>query len=281
MEELKCEYCDSVFKYKSTLINHKKRAKFCLEIQKKKNVIVIEDLKTCQFCKTKYASNVFNRHLLTCKSKDKTELEIYKEKFKMLQDETNKIIIEKDLIIAELRGQIAAKDEFYKKEHECLMEIAKQPKTKVTNTTNNKILNLAPLDLSLNRIKNILDTEFDHNYGCSGQKGVAEFTKEKLLLDDNGNLNYVCTDFDRKVFKYKDSAGELRKDTKAKKLTSKLLEAGLLEKNQNTTKDWCVNEEGDIISEKHHFMATKVAEINNIENDNSVFVKELSAITVP
>lgn len=38
MSNFKCEFCDSSFLRKNTLINHQKTAKFCLDIQGKDNL---------------------------------------------------------------------------------------------------------------------------------------------------------------------------------------------------------------------------------------------------
>lgn len=273
MEEFFCEYCKHSFKTATVLKNHQRRTKYCIDIQQKLNINIVKDLKKCIHCLNDFSPHLMNRHLLTCKVYKENIINELLEKNKQLEMRLS----EKDLIILKLETELNIVKEEHKEDKECIKEIAKQTKTKVTNNTTNKILNLTPLDLSVERIKDVIQSQFDHNYVSGGQKGVAEFAKEKLLTDDDGNLNYVCTDFDRKVFKYKDDSGEVRKDTKAKKLTNKLVKAGLMEKNQDTTQEWCSGR--SVLDGKH--LNDKMAEINNIENDNTNFVKELSAITVP
>jgi hypothetical protein len=49
-----------------------------------------------------------------------------------------------------------------------------------------------------------------------------------ILRDENGNLNYLCTDLSRKIFKFKNKIGQLEKDVNAQKLTNLLTENGIL-----------------------------------------------------
>jgi hypothetical protein len=49
---------------------------------------------------------------------------------------------------------------------------------------------------------------------------MARFANSHLLRDEDGNLNYVCTDPARHVFKYKGADGEIERDIRAKKLTN-------------------------------------------------------------
>lgn len=292
MENYKCEFCGKILKNKYILKTHKMRTKSCLEIQKKNTENVENDLEKCEFCYKLFASNNFIRHMETCKIKKNYEKDNYQKIIIDLRkqlEEKDKIIAEKDIKILEKNRTIKDKNrtikelkDISKQDHETITEIAKQTKvTKITNNTiNNKILNMAPIDLSVDRIKDVLNLKFDHNYIASGQKGVAEFARENLLKDDEGNLNYVCTDVDRKIFKYKDPFGEVHKDTKAKKLRNRLVQAGIKEKNEKASVKWWTNDDGEEINERK-FLAVKMAEINNLENDDSIFVKELSAITAP
>ena len=153
MEENKCEFCGHCLKNKYTLKNHKLRSKSCLEIQRKNNTNVIDDLIKCTYCVKSFASNIFNNHLQTCKIKKKDEINNDKENIEILKNELikkNSIIaenylkiikleaqldiiqkdqeslIEKDLKIAKLEAQL----DIIQKDHECLIEIAKQTKTK-------------------------------------------------------------------------------------------------------------------------------------------------------
>lgn len=271
MSETKCEYCGKILKNKYNLKNHQRRVKSCIEIQKKNNINIDYDIVNCEYCFGSFNQTTIGRHRESCKVKKEKLIQEDKDTIKELENK----IKELELIIAELNGRLSNSE----KDHDCVIEIAKQPK--ITKTTNNKILNMSPVNLSTERIKDIIDTEFNHNYISGGQKGVAEFAKEKLLLDDEGNPTYICTDSERKVFKYKDELGAIQKDDKAKKLTNKLVKAGLIQKNKKEAEKWWLDENGNVIKDRHNFITVRMAEINNIENNNSIFTKELASIIVP
>ena len=69
----------------------------------------------------------------------------------------------------------------YKTDHECLKEIAKQPKNvNTTNNNNSKILTLiSPFNINdKDKIRNIVNDNYNVNYIFSGQKGCAKFAFE-------------------------------------------------------------------------------------------------------
>ena len=144
---------------------------------------------------------------------------------------------------------------------------------------NNKILNINSFNLDKNKVKNILEDNFNPNYIINGQKSLANFAVQHFLKDENGNLSYICTDPSRHIFKYKDGLGEIQKDVKAKKLTNLLVESGLKNINSQIATDYWTNEDGSHNNEKFCLLEPKATEIHNITDDNSVFVNELSSIT--
>jgi len=106
---------------------------------------------------------------------------------------------------------------------ERIQELAKLAidKPTTTNTTTN-VLNLSPFNMEDISIKDKINTFYNLEYLRKGHKGVAEFTRENLLLDDKGKLKYVCCDPSRMIFKYRDETGEMRKDVKANRLSKKI-----------------------------------------------------------
>ena len=73
----------------------------------------------------------------------------------------------------------------------------------------------------------MIDEKLTKDYISEGQKGVAQFACKNLLKDENGNMNYICSDLSRHVFKFYNSEGNIEKDVKANKLTDMLIEAGI------------------------------------------------------
>jgi len=286
----KCEYCEKLFSTKSNLTNHHKTAKYCID--KRKNA-EIDEYKCC--CEKIFTSKKnFDRHKKICNIQDVIQpykdenIKLQNENIKLqnenikLQNENikfenqNKIYLRqldnKDKQINELQDKLASI---------ALAGVSKSTTTNNINNINNKILNISPLDLNdIEKLKSILESKFDSNYILDGQKGLAHFAKDHFLKDDDGNLNYVCTDPSRQTFKYKDELGDIQKDVKAKKLTKILIDAGLKEKNNTISNDWWTSDEGKINNDRFTTLQPKASEIHSIsEVDNTLFVNELSAIT--
>ena len=58
---------------------------------------------------------------------------------------------------------------------------------------------------NIDHIKNIIVKYLTINHIVDGQKGIANFVKETMLIDDNGIPKYICTDPSRNIFKFKKS----------------------------------------------------------------------------
>lgn len=155
-----------------------------------------------------------------------------------------------------------------------------KPTTTTNNTTiNNRILNMSVLNFNDNNVKHIIDNKYNADVIAGGQKAVAKFATNYLLTDSEGNLNYVCTDVSRKIFKFKNDLGELEKDVNAKKLTNILSENGLFEKTSNISQQFWTNEDGSIDQGKFLSIIEKASEIKNIKEDNTIFKNELANMT--
>jgi len=213
-----CEYCKTVFKSISSLNLHKKRAKYCLNIQNKN----IEDF-ICEYCGNNFTSkqNV-NKHMIICKDKNVNIIHELNEsisdlnkRIKNLEDEIknlNNKIIEKDSYISRLE----AENNIYKKDHDILTDIAKNAKVKTIN--NNTINNLAVYDIDkiTEQFTNKLEYMTKEDI-INGQRGIANIIVP-CLQDENGNKMLTCTDSSRLVFTKVDSNKNRTKDIELKDL---------------------------------------------------------------
>ena len=235
----KCEFCDKSFSSASNLITHKRTAKFCLKIQQEKfpNVEIKKREFKCELCANIFKNkNLLNSHITICKIENdqKTIINIYENKiFKLqydieikdreienLKDINSKEIetlknelFKKDIEIAELNGILKSKTEILNSEHECILQMAKQPKT----NTNNNIQNiLAPLNLDtvLHKFNNVNFTNKDI---IDGQAGVARLLAP-CLIDNTGKKMLKISDISRGIFTSIDNDGNIMKDIKAQKL---------------------------------------------------------------
>ena len=289
-----CEYCKKEYSSKSSLKTHQNTTKKCIEIQNRVKSENKEPLFACEYCGNNFVSKkAQNIHILTCSIKIKLdsiielrennlkkELEkIYEEKFKEIEKYYEYKLKEMENYYDVKIARLETMNEIYQNDHKSLIEIAKQPKNSISNThNNNKILSLqTPLDFNLDHIRDLIESKYTLEHIFDGQKGIAKFALENLLKDNDGNLKYICTDPSRQVFKYKDTYGDLQKDLEARKLTNFLFDGGIKHKacdiiasliNSNKETNFDLNnlfETGD--------------KIKNMQNDNSVFKKELAAMT--
>jgi hypothetical protein len=281
-----CEYCNKELSSIVSLKNHKKTAKYCLKIQSEKGLLDNEDFEKkeinefkeqCNFCE-KYFSNKSNlkNHLKQICCVDLYKINTLFGKQKEL---------EKDILECKRENMILTSvNTILEGDHQCLKEIANQPKIITNNTTNNttnKILNVvSPLDLNdHNYIKQIITNHYKLDYIFAGQKGLAQFAIENILKDENGNLKYICTDPSRQIFKYKDVFGDIQKDVEAKKLTNYLVEGGITNKACDIAKEWWTDENGNTNSGKLEILLDKTESMIKLEDDNTIFKKELATIT--
>jgi hypothetical protein len=278
----KCEYCNNVFKSLKTLNQHKRLAKFCL-IKQKKQLI-------CEYCNDiSYSDKDFEYHQNHCIIFLKSKNQELEEKIKELENENKDIVYfqnkiefcEKQLI--EKENQLVEKDNQIKHLQDQIVSITKtaisKPTTTNNNNINNKILNMSVLNLDNENVKNIINNNYNLDVISEGQKGVAKFATNFLLKDSDGNLNYVCTDASRKIFKYKNNDGELEKDINAQKLTDILSDNGIFNTTSQITKDHWTNDDGSIDDDKFSKLFSKTLEINSLKEDNTIFKNELIAQT--
>jgi hypothetical protein len=273
----KCEYCNNVFKTLKIMNKHQKTAKFCLIKQKKQ--IICESCNNISFCENDF-ENHQNNCIVFLKSKIK-ELQDENKDIQYYQNETEfykKQLTEKD---NHYEKQLVEKDNQIKHLQDQIVSITKTAISKPTTTTNinNKILNMSVLNLDNENVKSIINDKYNLDVISDGQKGIAKFATNFLLKDSNGNLNYVCTDPSRKIFKYKNLDGELEKDINAQRLTNILSDNGIFNTTTQITKDHWTNDDGSIDDDKFSKLFSKTLEINSLKDDNTIFKNELIAQT--
>jgi hypothetical protein len=259
-----CEYCDRHFSNKTTLKTHQENAKYCLTIQGKCSSSAIHICITCEHIFTSKAG--CDKHMVLCKNTVHGQLiEKLRTDNDKLRNDNDKLRNDNDAIIDKLRsdnyskeGMVAlmqdkidrqesklismeqslsnmnvlqAKVDIYKSQadesKDCIEQIAKQPKN--TTTTNN-ILNMHTLDLSDDRVKNIIEEYYNIDYLLAGSKGVAQFTIDKVLTKPDDKIIYSLTDRSREAYNFKNVEGVIEKDTKGRKLREVVYKNGIKEK---------------------------------------------------
>jgi len=294
---MECEFCKSILKTVNILKYHQTNSKKCLEIQANCNTNIKSSLLKCNFCKKDFSSLNISRHYSTCKYKSQKERDdIIQQEIERVKSENQKEIenclIEKEKIIIEILSDNKNYKEQIKKLEEQNRELQhtiekmglkaiERPSSINNTTTTNNTLNItSTIDFNdVDKVKNIIENKLDINYVIDGQKGIANFIKDNILRDDNGELIYVCTDPSRGVFKFKDTTGELKKDLEAKKLTSYILEGGIKKKSAVIGNEWCKDNTGGFDIKKFTILMVPQQSIMNLSQDNNVFKKELAALT--
>ena len=305
-EFLICFYCNKNFSSKSSLNNHQKTAKFCLDKQGLKS----ESYK-CIYClKILSTQSRLNNHFSICKSKLLEEKKI-KENEKMKKKENKDIIKKYELTLKEyeakfkenenkiieeyeaklkenenkLREYISKLEYLLKEANQTISEIAKQPKTIQTNTNNDNRIktqnNLSQVfDINdIKKINNVLEKHLTPDVLAKGQRGVAEMLKEHLLQNEKGELIYECTDVSRQKFEFINTYGFLEPDPKATKLIKSLNDANIFDVAHLTGKKLWETEDGSVNYDAQHVHMPKVGEVLEINIDSSKLRSHLANIT--
>jgi len=163
--------------------------------------------------------------------------------------------------------------ELSERELSCIEDIARQPRVQTNNTQNN-LINMTPLDMSKDGFAKSIQEKFTKNYLLDGQKGAARFAVDNLLKDDQGKLQYVCTDPSRQIYRFKTLTGDLERDVKAKKLTKALVE-NLTKKSHNISASEIDGNDTDVFV----VYTSNFQDIRDLANDNGDFRAELASLT--
>ena len=271
----KCEICQTEFKHKSSLLNHMKKAKYCLNIRNNVDKKIQEFI--CKYCDTEFKTKyILNSHLSTCRKKDIYDIKVliqtehseelntlklehskelntlkleHSEELNSLKTEYSVLINEQKFIIAELKGKI----QIYERDHNVISDIAKQ--TKITN--NNIINNMAVYDIDSIK-ERLANTTFTKTHIMNGQSGIAEVIAP-YLTDENGNKMIACTDIPRLSFSKIDEHKNRIKDHELKNLATDIKPLAL--------------QKADEIIEEHNKLRDKVYEIRRLKYDNREYAK--------
>jgi hypothetical protein len=314
---MECEFCNTYLKTLSSLNYHKKSNKKCLEIQNKTDEIfsmceycdkkmTIQSLKKhlliCKYKLLKQENELFKQENELLKQENEIltqENEILKQENKLLKqeiinykfeidelkkenDDNKQLQIENNEEIKKSQMRIVeleAVNKIYLQDREVVQKLAMQPKTTNTNNNDTRIkINNNFFD-NPEIIKQMIDEKLTKDYISEGQKGVAQFACNNLLKDENGNMNYICSDTSRHIFKFQNSEGNIEKDVKANKLTNMLIEAGISNKALSMAPSLWTDEDGNINSNKFLIFSPYTNEISSMQIDNTVFRNELATLT--
>lgn len=189
---MQCNFCGNKFTTISSLNNHKKTAKYCLEKRQK------EVLFKCTMCDKSFSSKYgMSKHMIVCQE----TYEIIKNKIE--KNHVNEIKM--------LRQQI-------QQLQDKLENIAIKAVQRPTNTTNNMnktqinnfIQNMQPVtnEHLLDHVGNLTIEHVE-----KGASGYAEYALEYPLKD-----RVICVDYSRRKIKFKDHEGNVITDHEMAKL---------------------------------------------------------------
>ena len=193
---MECTICNNKFSTHASLLNHQKRAKYCLKLQG----LNLSSIFKCQDCGKDYTSKEnLNFHqkncilyiLRECSNK-------YEEKIKFLEEELKN----KNNQIKDLQNKL---------ENVAIKAVSRPTTTK--NTQINYINQLQPLT-DQHFTDNIQNLTIDHI--IKGPEGYAQYALEYPLKD-----KMICVDYSRRKVKFKDKDGNVITDPEMANLATK------------------------------------------------------------
>ena len=268
-----CEYCHKYFAHKQSLAIH---AETC--IWRFKKLLVDQqqllDEKDLKLLCLQHEITELQQRIKTTRLETENEILRTNERIKTTRLETENEMLRTNERIKttrlETENEILRTNE--QRSKDVIERIAQQPKT--THTHNNLVL--PSIDTSQENVNRMVESNYNMNHFCSGQKGVARFAVDHLLIDENKQLGYVCTDPARTTFKHMGEEGEVVRDVKATRLTTKLsipikVKAGKL---ASELTDMDKGNEELIGTAVRHFQ-----DVSGMVDDNSGFRTELAGLT--
>lgn len=268
---LTCEYCNKVIAKKGNMARHQK-TKACLKAQQ--GDAQGDDKFQCNYCHRHLSSKcVLNQHTAICIPRLNSIIQIRDSEIAHLRDQVAELEFRLKIAKIETENEMLRSSEQHHKE--VVQRIAEQPKTTNNNTNNNLIL--SSIDTSQENVNRMVESNYTMNHFCCGQKGVARFAVDHLLIDANKQLGYICTDPARGTFKHIGDEGEVVRDVKATRLTTKLAtpikrKAGKL---ASELADMDKGSEELMLHASRNFQ-----DVSELETDNTGFRTELAGITV-
>ena len=270
---LECKFCGQTFAHKSALNTHNRSAKYCLQLQGKTVPSV-----QCTHCSKEFANQFqLDAHHQICLVKVKAEYDLRLETQK--QDYERKLSAQWDRLEKQKQEYDQKIEQIHKSHHEALIRLAAQ-RTTISNknvVNHNNIHISAPLDLSVENIKKVIDQHLTLQVIGDGQVGVANMLHQNLLTDDNGQLLYQCTDASRGHFVHLDKTLQPMKDVKATRLKAALVEAKVGQKAIET-----VQASIPVDDERFPHYEVKAMEVMAMHtNQDAKFRGQLAAVCVP
>ena len=224
MKIFKCEHCLKELSSKSSLNNHIRNAKYCIE--KRTGEIFEIIIFKCDHCSKEFSSKqILLSHIPKCLCKIKNE---YEEKLKQKTVECEEKLKQKTVEYEEKLKQKTVEYEeklsFFKKElkdsqkhiQEILLKAVSRPTT-VSNVSNKTNINY------IQNMQSLTDEHFTDNvqhltleHIKKGAEGYAEYALDYPLKD-----RMMCSDYSRRKVKFKDDDGNIVVDPEMTVLTKK------------------------------------------------------------
>ncbi len=218
---MQCEYCKNLFTSLGSLNAHRKSAKYCtvLQIHKKPNQFI------CVYCDKEFTQQVsLNYHLNICKEQKKEYYDEKDNENKQIIDNLkleNKNIIEKyEEIINNLKLENKNNAEIINKlkiENKCISDIN-------TILLNQKKINKTPIPQNKPKLEKLGILTYKHmeeqvknltiEHVENGVDGYVDFAIKNIFND-----KIICTDYSRKIVKYKIDKDSVITDSGMKTLT--------------------------------------------------------------
>ena len=279
-ESMECQFCKKTFTTRNILLQHQKRAKYCLELQGTEQTNF-----ECKYCKKQLSTNerLISHITSSCKEKKNQENIEKEQKVEINFNEQKKYyedkLKEKNDYIAKLEANIEKLEAKLEKFEDTVtsMVLCKTDKKPTTNTTNNTTNIVINNSLNLNDIPTMsafLEEKMDKEVVAGGQKGLALLLKNTVLKD-----KYKCVDPSRQNFEFTNELGEVERDVKAKKLTNALIKSDICSRSGDKGLELWQKEDGSTDSLRYQAHSKNVMEMINFTLDNSTFRSELSALT--
>ena len=259
-----CDFCNKSFATKSNLKYHQKVAKYCLELQGKKEVAKVHH---CTFCSKEFL-NIYTLqdHNLICKEKKKIDQE---NKASFYEKETSKLEKKMERQKREYEEKLERQEEKMEKQQNIINTIAMRPSTTNNKNTiihnNQKILNFNDKE----KLNDVIRKKVTQSVVQKGQIGLAGVVFDNYLTDQEGNRLYQVTDTSRQNFDYYDENGELRVDIGEKKLTEAISKSNLTQHVALIAKDI------PNLYDKETGYLEEVVQLTNFDEDHSKFRKEI------
>jgi hypothetical protein len=263
-----CLYCKAKFTTKGNLKFHQNNVRACLQIQDNLRLQTELAVQT-QLVSTQKAEHEqivsaqkaeYDQSISAQKAEYEEKLRAQEEKIQYYEQNEKKIT-----------------QDFNDKIQNMLLNLAAKPTT-VNNNSSKILLNMSPLNTDADSYKQ----HFVENIKDIRSMDTLVDTLRLKLTDENGNLQYVCTDPSRNVFKFRDKDNVLRKDPQASNLISiiqtplsetiKTREADLFK----ILSDESYNHTHEQQSAENVFFATNVMKDLTEENTNKIFCNKLA-----